>query len=202
MCPSHGHLVPSSPSADFALGLTGTVRGGTGRKRGGGPHPQALRRARPSVRDRGEESSTAAPAGAGLRAGAPAGRNHCPRCGRWDEHHGPNSSAHLPSWGFVLPLGRLYRPAASLKSQFLSLPPSPRCLSPRAHISSGAVRLSGHVAAWAWPARRSGGASCGLLRSPLQLVGGWKDVRLESSNLHLAERDRHLLGGAAGATGG
>lgn len=48
-------------------------------------------------------------------------------------------------------------------------------------------------------ARRSGGASRGLLRSPLQRDGGWKDARLESSNLHLAERDRHLLGGAAGA---
>ena len=151
---------------------------------------------------RAEESSTAAPARAGLRAGAWAGRNHCPRGGGCDEHHGPNSSAHPPSWGFVLHLGRLPSPAASLKSQVLSLLPSPRCPSPPAHTSSGAVRLAGHVAAGAWPALRSGGASRGLLRSPLQRDGGWKDARLESSNLHLAERDRHLLGGAAGAAGG
>lgn len=63
------------------------------------------------------------------------------------EHHGPYSSAHPPSCGFVLPLGRLPRPAASLKSQGLSLPPSPRRPSTPAHASRGAVRPSGHVAA-------------------------------------------------------
>ena len=35
----------------LALGRTGTVRGGAGREGGGGPHPQSLRRARPSARD-------------------------------------------------------------------------------------------------------------------------------------------------------
>lgn len=140
----------------LALGGTGTVRGGADRERGGGPHPESEEGAALCEGLRGKESSTAAPAGAGLGAGARAGRNHYLPCRGWGEHHGPYSSAHSPSSGFVLPLGRLPRPAASLKSQGLSLPPSPRRPSTPAHASRGAVRLSGHVAA--------GGVTCSALR--------------------------------------
>lgn len=67
-----------------------------------------------------------------------------------------------------------------------------------AFIQSIYIRFFYIVQSGAWPLSAAFSIAPDS-RSPLQRDGGWKDARLESSNLHLAERDRHLLGGAAGA---